>query len=220
MGCISVNMTHKQNSNGSAEVTQTTDFSGLVSATEGLGDLGGENNDSITTTSGLSSSDFEDTCDEVEEGVECTVDVEKSIVTLKKTFTSENAFYTFETESDFFTKNHKLTVDELPNFKKEGVEEADGAPTGKITDTTNLEQAKLLQTYGVEMTYIVEMPGKITSAEGSEEIEKNVATFDLLEMMDDGEPIVVESKETGLFCMPGLVLLGVLGLGTYMFRRA
>lgn len=110
-----------------------------------------------------------------------------------------------------------LTIDELPDFGN--VESGETAMPEGTLSSGELEETA--QTYGMylEWNYIIEMPGKITSAEGGKISEENdhVVTFNLIDLMKDSEPIVVESESGGLPCIGFMVLL-VAAAGAFAMR--
>lgn len=206
MGCITIETYHKQNADGSAVITQTMDLSGYYEYMQSMEGMEGTEGVTVSSTD---AEDFEAMCDDVPSGVTCTTDISTWTVTMEKTVSASEAFYEFETSGDLFSKKYKLTIDELPNFGEVGDEETGEVPSGSLTSSENAEGAVGMQQMGMEWTYVVEMPGKITSAQGGDidDDNPNVATFDVLDMMSDQEPIVVEAEGSGLGCLPGVVLL-------------
>lgn len=205
-GCIEVETYHKQNSDGSAEITQTMDLSGYVDTMISMNQM---NNGEELDLDELAES-FDEACvnmtDEMD--VECTANSEDWTITISGHIDAEDAFYEFEVKEEFLSKKYLLTVDELPDF---GYNDDGQLGSGSITDPSNAEGISMLQSYGVEMTYVIEMPGEITSAEYGE-IEGNTVTFDLLEMMEEEEEIFVTSEESAIPCVSGLVALFAVGI--------
>jgi hypothetical protein len=229
-GCLSVETTHKQNTDGSAEITQVTDLSILKASgsTYGMGDS------------------LDNICDAYV-GVVCME--EDGIVTIKKTFKPSDAFYKFEVKDDIFFKKYRLTIERMPSFADNLNKDSDifgststgtsyygdsydspyGSDSGstygdygstfsnyldtdketKFTDPSSKASAAILRQAKVESTYIVKMPGSVTSAEESTEINGSSATFDVVTMMEKRKPIVVVSEEANL---PLLIFAGVSGL--------
>lgn len=226
-GCLSVETTHKQNADGSAEITQVTDLSILMASGSAynMGDT------------------LENICDAYE-GVVCMQ--EDGIVTIKKTFKPSEAFYTFETKDDILFRKYRLTIDRSPSFTENlnknseifggsspsSYDDYYDTPYGsssdssyggygstfgnyidneetKFTDTSAKASAAILRQAKVDSVYVVKMPGTITSAEEATEINGSSATFDVVTMMEKRKAIVVTSEEANV---PLLMFAGVGGL--------
>ncbi|HSB47377.1 MAG TPA: hypothetical protein VLD37_05155 [Candidatus Bilamarchaeum sp.] len=226
-GCLSVETTHKQNADGSAEITQVTDLSILLASGSAYG----------------GSDTLENICGAYV-GVVCME--EDGIVTIKKTFKPSDAFYTFETKDDIFFKRYRLTIDRMPDFTEnldKSSEIFGGSSSGsyddyygdyydtpygsssegsygntfgnyldneetKFTDTSAKASAAILRQAKVESAYTVVMPGSITSAEDALETNGSSATFDVVTMMEKRKAIVVTSEEANA---PLLIFAGVAG---------
>jgi len=90
-----------------------------------------------------------------------------------------------------------------------------GTNKGKVS-------ASSLKMMGIDMTYTVHMPGKIvnaTPAKGITSMKDNMVTYDLLEVLDSGEKITVESKEK--VCPIGWVILlvGIVSVGGMFIKK-
>lgn len=224
VGCVSVKTYHKQNADGSAVVTENMDMSGYINAiasmmrTENISNISNGNYTTDDVMKGLKAN-FSKICDNVSPDVTCTANADNWTVILSKTYSTNNAFYTFETHSGgLLTKEYTLTIDKLPSFGNIGGEStALGSGTEnesvKLSDSKNVATANYMKKSGMTWTYTIEMPGKITSAENGKISKDNpsVVMFDILKQMSDSKKIVVESEEKP-FCIPGFILL-FIGLG-------
>ena len=86
----------------------------------------------------------------------------------------------------------------------------------------NPEQLQQLKSVGMEITYTVEMPGKILKAEGAIEIKDNTAKFDFLQ--NPVKKIEVESQLPGaidfnLILGAGVVVLILLLIGLFFLVK-
>jgi len=209
-GCISTEVKHVQNADGSAFVTQTMDLSGLMSYMKNAGSSGSAYSDSFSSNP----------CESMKE-TDITCTYREGVLTLSKNFQPGNTFYKFEVQDNFISKKYRLTIDELPSFVNSAEFGSSGslgsansmsgiAKTQKLTDPANVASAKMMKTYGFEMTYIVSMPGEIKSAEGATSLNASSATFDLIDMMSKKKQIIVESEELSIVSVIILLILGIV----------
>ena len=158
------------------------------------------------------------------EGTECSVDGNK--ITLRRSFTPQDGFYTFEASGS----KYKVEVKKIPikSFSKPNAGTTDssgglgglGSGESKDIDFTdkigNAQTAIGFQTLKMNMTYIVEMPAGVTKATAGKynaKIEGNKAIFDLVQVLGDSEPLVVEAEggtSTMMLVIAGVVVLAVL----------
>ncbi|MEK6842877.1 MAG: hypothetical protein AABY04_00145 [Candidatus Micrarchaeota archaeon] len=152
--------------------------------------------------------EFEKQCDEIRKsGSECTYS-EGKVVASKK-YTLENNFYTFKVVSGFPNIKYEIEVFKLPvsNLSSSG---STGMPDydiyKRLDDAGIKKTASILKLAGMEINYKVEMPGKITKAEGGT-ISNNIAKFDVIEMMENGKTIKVTSEELNVPYVAGAAIL-------------
>jgi len=218
LGCISIETTHIQYTDGSADVTQEMDMGALTSYAESYsdslyGDYGGQT-ESIDE-------EMEAACDEI---IEYYPDVKCEYIngklTVSKHYTPENSFYKFEVKEDILFTKYRLTVDQMPTMalSSQSLSSSSGFDYGlsetepeKFSETSSVAAVKMLQSYGMESTYVVKMPGSIVKADGAIEFDENSAEFDVLEMMIEKEPIVVESEKINLTGFM-IIIVGILVL--------
>ena len=164
----------------------------------------------------------------------CSVDPETSMVVLTERF-MPGSYYTYSTEYGLLTTTHTLTVNSIPTdrFSKAqddllfqaGAIAEEGNPVRPIVlseKARNKEGSDTMKQFGAKITYIIHMPGGITEARAGDVqagIDGRSATFDLLEIMGDSEPLVVRSSEfnfTYILLSGGVLVLGYLA---YSFMK-
>lgn len=233
-GCIDTEVKHVQYADGSADITQETDLSGMT-------DL-------------LSSSDYYDesllgeetwdtVCDQYE-GVKC--EYEDGLMKLTKHFSPSEAFYKFEVKDDLFMTQYRLTIDELPSFDEYAKEDSSDSLFGDVygdsytspygsdygglgsegptslSSPSSKATGAAIEQMGMSYTYTITMPGTIVSAEGATEFEGNTVEFDIAERLQEKEPIVVVSEEVNLLMsfMAGVMILVVVLAVAFVAIRA
>ncbi len=226
-GCFKVEVSHIQNADGSADVTHKTDMSAIYSLLGSYGSSYGS-----TSTYGSSYSEalkvLQDPCANSEfkyEDVTCSF--EKNVLSLKKVYKPEEAFYKFEVKDELFVTKYRLTVDEIPAMEDESSSSSDlsslygssysqydsmfDRKTGfhKFSNPQSAVFAPIFKLYGMEVKYVIQMPGEITSAEHGV-VEGSTVTFDPVEMMSLSKSIVVESQEFSLLFIGIVVIVGLV----------
>jgi len=228
-GCISSEVRHRQYADGSADITQTTDLSAFASA---------GNDSSYGSALGSAygsalSNSLSAVCDQYESGVSCSED--GGVILLSRHIKPADAYYRFETKDDIFVKRHRLTVETIASIGKAASSNSDenysdssiytspySSPSGSLGSYGDLAsedglsltgpKAKLLgatlEQMGFEYLYIVDMPGAIVDAPGAESFNESEARFDVVQMMQERKPIVVESEEMN---WPLIIVFGVIG---------
>jgi len=222
-GCITMDYVQKVERNGDSEITVSADLSTFMSMMESMGNASeGEDPEA----------GFQESCAEAEQqdsSITCTYS-DGTLILTKQTLLSEG-LYEFESEGGLTSTRYTLTLRKLPDAAESmegslGDESGTGeSPTSglelEFTDPKAQEQAEGMRSIFM-VTYAVEMPGTIVSAEGAEEIEGSRATFDVLTMMENGQNIVVVSEETDntLIYLGGIVVVVLmLGAAFYLFRK-
>ena len=204
-GCINLTYEHTINPDGSSTLKQMMDLTGYIEYMKTSGAGTGQAIDasqlSAFCTTGAS---------QFTEGTSCSV--EGNSVILKKSFTKQDGFYSFESSGGLFGGKYKVVISKIPAkaFMKENTNDTVGGAGGGLgsgaagaSDIDFSDKAKNLQTgtgaktIGMNMTYVVEMPAPITKATAgkySAKIGGNKASFDLLQVFDDSEPLVIEAE--------------------------
>ncbi len=223
-GCVTITDTHAQLANGSAVVTQKLDMSSLMALASSYGSSYNESD--IDTEMGL-------LCANItlqNPNVNCTAS-NGGVITLKRTYGPSDAFYTFETKDDIVMTEYRLTVDSLPRIDTSALGSS-AASLGPYSDYSSVSitapsskaSSSILKAAGVEYEYDISMPGSITSAAGAKTFNSTEADFDVLQMMNNGTPIVVESQDINWFVVAALgvvvlVVLAVLAFAAMMLVR-
>ena len=214
-GCISSEIKHKQLIDGSAELSQTLDMSVLLTLYS-------------SSYGGSTLIDEQTACKSYKENLDCKYD--NGVLKLSKKYGASEAFYTFETKDELYSKKYRLTVDEIDNFFKY-------ASTGsgyydsyssysylykniKLSDPDSELTGKALGTL-INYTYIIEMPGQIVSAEGAIKVEGNTATFDLVKQLKEKKPILVISEifDSNLFIMGAVVFALLIAVAAFLIIK-
>lgn len=146
----------------------------------------------------------------VAEDLDCTVDIEAKTVVLRDSFQS-GGYYSYESEYGFPFTTHTLTIESIPTDRFSRLmdrlfdrADATDIPASSVSPLylrdkgQNQEGAELLKQVGVTIEYTVELPSGISEAHAGEvaaTIEGNKATFDLVEVLEASEPMVVKSSE-------------------------
>ena len=225
-GCIKQEYYQKMEKDGSSMIKQITDFSPMVETMkESMADFdGGDSGENVTE--GL-----KEVCNEItDETISCSAD--GLILTLEKRFTPEDGYYTFEVEQGLFN-TYKVTVNKIPTDAfgdaLSGEDFIDGATAStqivSLKDKTNAKQAAQTATLiGMEFSYVVEMPGSITSAtvDGGEyvpEIEGSTAKYDLVEVFDDSGSLVIESQELNILWIGIALAVIVIAVLAFMYFK-
>lgn len=214
-GCVSTEYSHKQYPNGNADVVQTTDTNGFTTYFNTIYPKSDTNQPNaqakyLLNLSNQMCANYKDT--------DCIYKDGKVI--LKKSYTASNAFYKFEEKDDLLSKKYRLTIDELPNVGTynqnayniySSYSDSFAKLSGKmnLSDPASKGAATLLATYGVQMSYSIQMPGNIISADGALNVTGNTASYDLIKQMKNNTPIVVVSEDINvvLYAVIGLVIM-------------
>ncbi len=158
-GCITIDYNQKVDRDGGAVITQKMNFSGLLALGNG---------------SSASMSDLSGVCENVTEGqsgIDCAY--ADGVVTLNKSVGADEGVYLFNRSSEFPYVIYTLEVRKAPQLVESEVSAQGGAGAGMPADTdfkdpSSKLAATTLRTAGAKMTYTVEMPGELMSAENGE----------------------------------------------------
>lgn len=198
-GCISIDYTQKLDRDGNSVITETIDLSALLSA-------GSQYASASDSLSGV--------CLNITKGetdMNCTYS--DGVINVSKPILLSDNQYSFSKSSEFPYTVYTLELRKLPEIiKSDGLSSNSGSDSQTDSDFKD-PSAKLgastLRTAGASLTYAVEMPGELISADNGEIVTdpsgKKTARYDVLDMMEDGNYIKVKSKELD---MPLLALIG------------
>jgi hypothetical protein len=208
-GCVNIDYQQVVDRDGGSVLTEKIDLSALIAMSQQYGS---------------NESDFSTICINITKGqssIDCRYD--DGIITVKKSLKASDGQYTFTKSSELPYTVYTLEVRKLPNI----VDTKDLEGSGTAGDTSvdfKSTQAKTaaatLKTAGAGMTYNVSMPGDIYSAEHGE-IKGGQAHFDVLELMSNGDYIVVKSHELDLVVVGAavLALLVVAGAAAFLVLK-
>ncbi|MFH0738178.1 MAG: hypothetical protein V1827_06040 [Candidatus Micrarchaeota archaeon] len=201
-GCVSVDISQKVERDGSSFIEDRIDISRL----ESLGTLGAS-----------------DICDKIASGEpEVGCSLSDDILTINKTIRPSDGLYYFNRASEFPYATYTLEVREAPSIISAETAQ-DAGLAGEAEDPTDFKDpsakptAAMLRAAGVRMTYEIEMPGELLEAQNGEivtsEAGKKVARYDVVRLMDDGQYVVVRSKELDMPAILMVVGAAVLLIG-------
>jgi len=208
-GCISIDYTQKVDRDGNSVMTENVDLSALLSM----------NKDFASSESQLSGA-----CENItKNGTVSQCSYDSGVMTITKSVKASDNLYIFNKTSEFPYTVYTLEVRRVPQIvSSEGLSSGAGsAPQvdSDFKDPSSKLGAATLKAAGASMTYSVEMPGDIISAQDGEIVVdsygKKTAKFDVLDLMSEGEYLVVKSKELDtmlLFAIGGGVVLLVGGI--------
>lgn len=195
-GCISFDYSQKVDREGNSVITETIDMSALFSVGSRYANTSGAN-----LTSQLS-----EICNNLtkkDTSIKCTYD-RAGILSVTKKINANSGQYIFIKTSAFPDVIYTLEVRKLPQ-----IIELDNISTDMATSSLEMgidfkdPTAKLVaatfKTMSISIKYSVEMPGELISAENGKIVVdssgKKIAKYDALELMTEGNYIVVKSKE-------------------------
>jgi hypothetical protein len=223
-GCISISYEQKFDASGSSTLTQRMDFTRLVDLSKQV-----QNNSSPSQPSVADS--LQQSCGNYTGKVD-SCKVEGNELVIVRSLKLGDKMYDFKVESEFPNKVYVLTVDYLPNSDlNSGLEFALGSSGGAGLGSSGLNNANRLsempkstpnglKTMGIDLTYVVEMPAEVSSASVGK-ISGKTVKIDLVEAMQNQEPIVIKSKELDAVSVgiaAGAVLVVIAG-AAFLFSR-
>ena len=153
------------------------------------------------------------------------------VLTFEKSVKPEDAGYTFKVEDSFPYKVYVFSTDVQPQLMPQGMASGMGSTgTGMLSSTTALSgkqtkftdpmskaSALMLKGANVKMTYTVEMPGELVSAENGE-IKDGKASYNVLELMENGKAVEVRSRELDMVTLgiAAVAIVVVVGAGAFL----
>jgi hypothetical protein len=201
-GCITMEYEQKVERDGSSVIKQKIDLSALLA-------MGNE----------TGPDPFENICINITKGetdISCTY--EKGVVSVAKSYRAADGVYTFTKSSEFPYITYTLEIRKLPQIGQSGGEGAGQMGGGDqlgsdFKSPDSRPAAASMKAIGAKITYTVYMPGEVISAENGKIVEGK-AEYDVLDLMDDGEYIVVKSRELDVLMLVGsaVVLLAALAV--------
>lgn len=223
-GCIKLSTVHKQQADGSAVITETVDMNDLFVMAASYG--------SSYSTSQYGDAYFKELCQNASNenpGLKCSYSLPGTLI-LEKTYKKEDAYYKFETQDNLFSKKYKLTIERIPLLFATTSSSMDSSSSSssyymkqygfengvlKLNDSTSIPFAASYKLFNLKYEYSVTMPGTILKAEYAKNSSGSTATYNIVEMMENKRPIVIESEEmnwlvVGMLVFVVAVLVGLL----------
>lgn len=215
-GCIAITYEQKVDKNGDSVIEVNLNFEDIVSLLEKRN----ASNNTLFVEQNI--------CENYSSmGWDCSYS-EGELTLVKNIKLSEADFYTFDIEHGSFGETvYTLTVTKLPRVSKKAFNASDTFNYSKYENLsfTSPEMslgASTLKLMNMNITYVVEMPAQIESANGAIAIEGNRATFNILEMMKNKQNIVVVAKESYMiYVMIGACIMVVFAVivGILIYRK-
>jgi len=164
--------------------------------------------------------------------VPCRINATTKSVTIIEKLTP-GGYYTNSVEYGIPLITYRVNVTSLPNdmfstdldriLKDSGAIPVSGSGVGPLVLTdkeTNGESIPTLRRLRANLTYSVTMPAGIAEAHAGKvkgKINGSTATFDLIDVMEEGAPIVVVTTELNSFLLVALIGVAVVLWMTYSF---
>lgn len=212
-GCVSVEVFHTLNRDGSSFVVQKMDFSNLPAMASVYGSA--------------TPAEF---CEKImsdNPGLGCVF--EGKTVWLNRTVSPDEGLYIFNKTMDFPYSIYRLEIRKTPVIVSAATSDELGKDAGEVSDFKDPSAkptAAMLRLAEIKATYNIRMPGEIISVENGDLLMddqgKAYARYDVLQLMTDGEYMIVESKELDLIAVGVVVAAAGLlvgGIGVALVLR-
>jgi hypothetical protein len=160
--------------------------------------------------------------------VSCSVDAASKTVTIKESLAS-GSYYSVNSEYGFPFITQTLTIDRIPNdmfgASLNTILAAANitAPDQSAVQALNLHDdnnasASVLKAIGANYTYIVTMPSSVSEARSggyNAAIDGDSATFDLVQVLSQSQPMVLVSGQINSFVV--VIIIGIIVLGALAY---
>ncbi len=153
--------------------------------------------------------------------VQCSVTGQTMIITER--FASNGGYYTYMTDGGFPLITNTLIINKVPNdvfgddlarvLYAANVSGSGGQNSAIDLTADNKEVVSVLKQFKVKLTYIVDLQTGASEASAGNvtgSISGNTVTFNLVDAMAAGQPIVIKSRELNVGAI--LLIIGVLVL--------
>jgi hypothetical protein len=202
-GCISVEYDQAVHRDGSSLITENVDLNALLA---------------LSNVSQMASP-----CQNITGGEDVACTYSDGVLSLSQNFTADSGAYSFNRTFEFPYVIYTLEARRLPQLA-DTTAEATGSLAGSTNVSGNFSSPSsrlagpTLRAAGVQITYVIEMPGEIFEAQNGQ-VTDGRAKYDVLELMSKGKDIVVRSREPDLLALGliGIAALAVLGAAGYLF---
>jgi hypothetical protein len=170
--------------------------------------------------------------------IDCSVDVEAKTVTITESF-NPGGYYTFDTDFGFPYITNTMTINRVPTDKfanslerllilANATEPSQGGSVQPldIRDAEgNRENVQFLKRFKANLTYTVIFPFPVSEARAgnaSGVVDGSTVRFDLVEVLDQSQPMVIVSREVnwGYFvAIAGVAVLAALAVSFFRAKR-
>jgi len=214
-GCVSLDFRQKVERNGDSVFTESIDLSTLLSA---------------GSQYGADEAVLSKTCENItakDSAINCSYD--GGVITISKKVAAQDGGYMFNRSSEFPYVVYTLEVRKVPQFVESDT--FSSAPAGATDTDFKSPSAKLtaatMKTAGASISYKVEMPGELVSAENGDIVKNEdgiaYAEYDVLGLMSEGEYIVVKSREydvlmLGIAAGAAVLLIGGIAVAIVLMK--
>jgi len=165
-------------------------------------------------------------------GIVCTMNAGTKVLGITETL-RPGGYYTYTADYGLPFVTYTLTVSSLPNdvfaadidnILRDANVTTRGSAAVKALDLTdktgNAESLPVLKRLKANLTYTVTMPAAIAEAKAGKvkgSVSGPTASFDLLDVMGEGAPIVVVSRELNSFTLVAILAVLTVGAMSYSF---
>jgi hypothetical protein len=196
-GSVTQVYTHKVDALGDSRITESRDISFFLSILP---------EDALTRIDSICQLNSSLGCSLQNTTLTMTLDLERG-----------NGYYTLTTDNGFPFVTTTLTINKIPTdlfderinsillYTKLVSDEGSTQPIDLTEKSANKAKAAALKASGFVVTYSIEMPNK------------QVSNYDLVEILEDSKPIVVQTQEINSWTIVLVLGIGLLAFVTYMF---
>jgi hypothetical protein len=189
-GCVNITYNQKVDRDGNSIISEKIDLGPLLA---------------LSNQSASMASQMSDPCANLTDaGVTCTYS--NSTITITRAFKLSDGKYKFTKKSEFPNVVYTIELNELPTIinSSSSTSLGDAGTSGDFNSSSAKSAALTLSGMRTNITYIVEMPGEVYSAENGQ-IKNGKAEYDIVSLMSNGKNIIVKSKELDM------MLLAIIG---------
>jgi hypothetical protein len=230
-GCISQSYTQKVDYDGKSVISNTID----LSVVKGYYKQFGFNSEEEFAANITSFS--QEACGKIMKKDKTIICIADGLtITLNRNFTSKEGYYSFAVIEGVPYKIYRLTVNKIPADKfgksAQGLTFAGYSEPGMVNpidlkkkEENSVSAQGLGAIPGFSFTYSIELPGEVTSATAGTyqaDISGSTAKFDMVKVMANSAPLVVESRELNVFLIAagfGFFLLVLLAAMFFMMKK-
>ena len=210
-GCINIEANQKINNDGTSEIELIYDFSALEEASSEYGAI---DEDQGQDTEQMCKDFLKNT---TWKNAECRITDNDSKIMISGEISLLGDPH-FEIVKSIPYITYRYDVTDINNIMEDAsiVEEQE---EDDLEDSL-VEMKSMAAMLGIEMTYTLEMPGEIVSSEMGT-IRNNKAVIDMLDLMEEEDPVYVESRELNLtaIVISGIVIVAMFTALTVLYMN-